>query len=209
MEHFDSSIKNIVSEIKKRGLPEPAFVIGRTGANIEMLENTGGFDYTAASSLPEIARKFHMKKRKITLIGGGSLEWTPKFLVDFALTNELKGSHICLHDIDEKALNLMYRLGKKIIKEAGNDFYLSSTTSLEEALEDTNYVILFISTGGLATMRHDLEIPSKYGIYQSVGDTVGPGGLSRALRNIPVVVGIAKKWNTCVRMLGSSITLTL
>jgi len=135
----------------------------------------------------------HVKKRKITLIGGGSLEWTPKLLVDFALTNELKGSHICLHDIDEKALNLMYCLGKKIIKETGNDLHLSGTTSLEEALEDTNYVILFISTGGLATMRYDLEIPVKYGIYQSVGDTVGPGGLSRALRNIPVVVDIAKK----------------
>jgi len=102
-----------------------------------------------------------MKRRKITLIGGGSLEWTPKLLVDLALTDELKGSHICLHDIDEKALNLMHRLGKKIIKEAGNDSHLSSTTSLEEALEDTNYVILSISAGGLATMRYDLEIPSK------------------------------------------------
>ena len=134
-----------------------------------------------------------MKRIKITLIGGGSLEWTPKLLVDLALTDELKGNHICLHDIDKEALSLMHRLGKKIIKEAGNDFHLSSTTSLEEALEDTNYVILSISAGGLATMRYDLEIPLKYGVYQSVGDTVGPGGLSRALRSIPVVVRIAKK----------------
>ena len=60
VEHFNLSIKNILSEIKKRGLPEPAFVVGRTGAEIKMLENVGGFDYTAASSLPEVARKFHM-----------------------------------------------------------------------------------------------------------------------------------------------------
>ncbi len=59
-EHFNSSIKSILSEIKKRGLPEPAFVVGRTGAAIKMLENVGGFDYTAASSLPKIARKFHI-----------------------------------------------------------------------------------------------------------------------------------------------------
>jgi tagatose-1,6-bisphosphate aldolase non-catalytic subunit AgaZ/GatZ len=60
VEHFNLSIKNILSEIKKRKLPEPAFVVGRTGAEINMLENVGGFDYTAASSLPEVARKFHM-----------------------------------------------------------------------------------------------------------------------------------------------------
>jgi len=134
-----------------------------------------------------------MKRRKITLIGGGSLQWTPKILVDFVLTDELKGYQICLHDIDEEALSLMHRLGKKIIREAKGNFHLISTTSLGEALQDADYVILSISTGGLDTMRYDLEIPLKYGIYQSVGDTVGPGGLSRALRNIPVVVGIAKK----------------
>ena len=100
-----------------------------------------------------------MKRRKITLIGGGSLQWTPKILVDFVLTDELKGYQICLHDIDEKALNLMHCLGKKIIREAKGNFHLIGTTSLEEALEDTNYVILSISTGGLATMRYDLEIP--------------------------------------------------
>jgi len=60
VEHFNSSIKSILSEIKKRGLPEPAFIVGRTGAEINMLENVGGFDYTAASSLPEVARKFHL-----------------------------------------------------------------------------------------------------------------------------------------------------
>ena len=49
-----------------------------------------------------------------------------------------------------------------------------------------------ITTGGLPTMALDLDIPEKYGIYQSVGDTVGPGGLSRALRNVPVMVGIAR-----------------
>lgn len=60
VEHFSLSIKGILSEIKKRKLPEPAFVVGRTGAEIKMLENVGGFDYTAASSLPKIARKFHI-----------------------------------------------------------------------------------------------------------------------------------------------------
>jgi len=134
-----------------------------------------------------------MRKEKIALIGGGSLLWAPKLLVDFVLTDELQGSQMCLHDIDEKALTLIYRLGRKIIEEAKRDFYLTSTPLLEEALEDASYVILCISIGGNTTMRYDLEIPLRYGIYQSVGDTVGPGGLSRALRSIPVAVDICKK----------------
>jgi len=134
-----------------------------------------------------------MMNKKITFIGGGSLQWAPKILVDFVLTKELEGWRLCLHDIDKEALERMERLGRKIFEEAKGDFYLESTLSLEEALEGADFVILSISTGGLATMRYDLEIPLKYGVYQSVGDTVGPGGLSRALRNIPVVVDIAKK----------------
>src|SRR5205823_2951733 len=54
------------------------------------------------------------------------------------------------------------------------------------------FVVVTITTGGLETMRLDLDIPERYGIYQSVGDTVGPGGLSRALRNVPAMVGIAR-----------------
>ena len=58
--HFRESISKILAELRKRKLPEPAFVVGRTGAKIEMLENVGGFDYTAASSLPQIAKEFNM-----------------------------------------------------------------------------------------------------------------------------------------------------
>jgi len=57
-EHFRQSIASILAELERRDLPRPAFVVGRTGALIEMLENTGGFDYTAASVLPAIAREF-------------------------------------------------------------------------------------------------------------------------------------------------------
>jgi alpha-galactosidase/6-phospho-beta-glucosidase family protein len=70
---------------------------------------------------------------------------------------------------------------------------IRKTLSLDEALQGADFVILTISTGALEAMRHDIEIPEKYGIYQSVGDTVGPGGLARALRNIPVVVSIAQR----------------
>jgi len=130
---------------------------------------------------------------KITIIGGGSYTWGPTLIRDIVTTEELKGSKVVLHDIDHESLTLIYNLGKKIIEENHLEFEIEKTTELEEALKGADFVILTISTGGLEAMRYDLEIPEKYGIYQSVGDTVGPGGLSRALRNIPVIVGIAKE----------------
>jgi alpha-galactosidase len=69
---------------------------------------------------------------------------------------------------------------------------LISTTDEAEALEDADFVIVTISTGGFETMAKDLEIPLKYGVNQTVGDSVGPGGLARALRSIPVMVEIAR-----------------
>jgi alpha-galactosidase/6-phospho-beta-glucosidase family protein len=67
-----------------------------------------------------------------------------------------------------------------------------TTTNQRDALDGADYVVVSISTGGFKSMRQDLEIPERFGIRQSVGDTVGPGGVMRALRNIPVLVGIAR-----------------
>ena len=69
---------------------------------------------------------------------------------------------------------------------------ISSTTDQKAALEGADFVIVTISTGGFDSMAVDLEIPARYGIRQSVGDTVGPGGINRSLRNIPVLVGVAE-----------------
>jgi alpha-galactosidase len=112
-------------------------------------------------------------------------------LRDIAATKDLSGK-IVLHDIDPAALEDLRRLGRKIMSVAGADFTVEATTDLNEALRDAEFVIVTITTGGLEAMRHDLDIPRKYGIYQAVGDTVGPGGLARALRNIPVMVEIAR-----------------
>jgi alpha-galactosidase len=130
---------------------------------------------------------------KIVLIGGGSFSWGPTFLRDIFTTPELRGSTIVLEDINPESLDLVYRLGQKMLADFHLDFRLEKTTDLDEALQGADIVVLSITTGGLASMRRDIEIPAKYGIRQSVGDTVGPGGLARALRNIPVVAAIARK----------------
>jgi alpha-galactosidase/6-phospho-beta-glucosidase family protein len=134
-----------------------------------------------------------MPQSKIVIIGGGSYQWGPTFLRDIFLHPKLQGSHVVLHDIDPDPLDLIFHLGQKLINRLQCEFTLQKTLSLDEALQGADFVILTISTGGLETMRHDIEIPEKFGIFQSVGDTVGPGGLSRALRNIPVVHAIARR----------------
>ena len=130
---------------------------------------------------------------KIVIIGGGSYSWGPTFMRDFFATPELAGSTIVLQDIAQDRMDLVYALGKKMLDDFKLDFHLERTLSLDEALKGADFVILTITTGRLEAMRNDLEIPAKYGIKQSVGDTTGPGGLSRALRNIPVVAEIGRK----------------
>ncbi len=129
---------------------------------------------------------------KIAVIGGGSYQWGTKIIQDVALNEDLRGSVLTLHDIDPEALDDLYRWGEKMAGLAGADLTLEKTGDLDEALRGADFVVLCISTGGLDAMAHDIEIPARYGVIQTVGDTVGPGGLFRALRNIPVVVDIAR-----------------
>jgi alpha-galactosidase len=130
---------------------------------------------------------------KIVIIGAGSYSWGPTFLRDIFITDALKGSTITLHDIDAERLDLIFQLGQKMLADNKLNFSIEQTLVLDEALAGADFIILTITTGGLETMRPDLEIPWKYGIRQSVGDTVGPGGISRALRNIPVVAEMAQR----------------
>ena len=149
-------------------------------------------DGDSLGSVSLILKRFSlMAKTRICFVGGGSYNWMPKLLGDLALTRDLEGS-IVLHDLNPSALEDIQRYGRKAVSQAGTNFSIETTTDLERSLEGAEFVVVTITTGGLDTMAADLGIPEKYGIYQSVGDTVGPGGLSRALRNVPVLVGIAR-----------------
>jgi alpha-galactosidase len=129
---------------------------------------------------------------RITVIGGGSYQWTPKLLVDFVNTSVLHDADVVLHDIDPRPLPRMVELAQHLATLRGVSLTARSTTDRREALRNADFVVVNISTGGFASMRHDLEIPDRYGVKQSVGDTVGPGGIMRALRNIPVFFDLAR-----------------
>jgi len=129
---------------------------------------------------------------KIAFIGGGSVQWTPKLATDLALNETLAGADLVLHDIDADALESLKRACERIVEQVDGNLNLTITTDRAEALRDADFVILCIGIGGLAAMRNDLEIPERYGIYQAVGDTVGPGGLARGLRHVPFAVQVAR-----------------
>ncbi len=95
-------------------------------------------------------------------------------------------------DIDADSLPLMEEVASHIAKCRGIGMTARATTDLSSSLDGAEVVIIALSVGGFASMRHDLEIPARYGIRQPVGDSVGPGGISRALRSVPVVVEVAR-----------------
>jgi len=123
---------------------------------------------------------------KITLVGGGSYSWTHGVLSNLLSNKRLDGSTIVLHDLNPEPLGLMYQLALKYKEMTGTRVTFEQTTDQAAAFDGADYILVTISTGGLRTMRVDLEVPEKYGIFHTVGDTVGPAGLSRTLRNVPV-----------------------
>jgi alpha-galactosidase len=134
-----------------------------------------------------------MSNAKFVLIGGGSYAWTPTLITDIALNPNLKGLHVVLQDINSEALKTLTELCRKISDSFGADLKIEGTTDLDSALRGADFVGLTISTGGQDADQKDMAIPYRYQIVQTVGDTTGPGGWSRALRNIPVVVDIIRK----------------
>jgi alpha-galactosidase len=129
----------------------------------------------------------------ITIVGGGSPKWSPRLLNDILLLDELDGAQIRLFDIDRKAAERIKALVDKLVEKHGRKTRFTVTTDEETAYRGTRYVIITINTGGLEATRNDIEIPEKYGILQTVGDTAGPGGWNRAIRNIPVFMRIARQ----------------
>ena len=129
---------------------------------------------------------------QVTIIGGGSYQWTPELMADLFGTESLRGMHLVLEDIDPAPLVKMEALAEKLSADMDAKATVATTTDQRRALDGADFVIVTISTGGFESMGLDLDIPARYGIRQSVGDTVGPGGINRGLRNVPVMAGIAR-----------------
>jgi alpha-galactosidase len=134
---------------------------------------------------------------KVVIVGGGSFQWVPTLVTDLALTPSVRGAEIVLEDIDASRLARTVPLARHLSELTGACFTVSATTDQREALAGADFVMVNITTGGFESMALDLDIPWRYGVRQPGGDTLGPGGISRALRNVPVMVGIARDMEEC------------
>ena len=104
----------------------------------------------------------------------------------------LRETHIVLEDVDEPVLDKTLRLVQLMISQNQLNATVSATTHQKEALRGADFVICAIQVGGLAAWQLDMDIPRKYGVIQEVGDTLGPGGIFRALRHIPPTLSVLK-----------------
>ncbi|MDP7636345.1 MAG: hypothetical protein QF577_02225 [Phycisphaerae bacterium] len=136
-------------------------------------------------------------KPKIVIVGGGSNSWTPNIVRDMLLTDSLSNAEYVLFDINKQASDLTKAFLDKLAGRLGLTPRIVSTDNRTRALKDADYIIITISTGGLKAMAHDLAIPDEYGIYHPVGDTCGPGGWARFIRNFDVFVSLARDMNRC------------
>jgi alpha-galactosidase len=128
---------------------------------------------------------------RITLIGAGSVEFTRILLADLSAFPELADATIVLHDINPERLTTAERIAEDANRSAGARFRIESHLDRRAALEGADFVINEIQVGGLEATLRDFEIPKRYGLRQTIADTLGVGGVFRALRTIPVVLAIA------------------
>ena len=128
---------------------------------------------------------------KITMIGAGSIVFCKTLMMDIMATEALKDSTFALMSRTKPKLDRIEEFARRAVKENNLPAKITATLDRREALKDADYVINMIQVGGVDAFQRDYEIPMKYGVDQCIGDTMGPGGIFRALRTIPVVADIA------------------
>ncbi len=159
-----------------------------------------------------------MENLKIAYIGGGSRGWARTFMTDLALEPQLSGE-IRLYDIDRESALQNEKIGNDLRTrpEAVGKWNYRTCGSLRESLIEADFVVISILPGTFDEMESDVHMPERLGVYQSVGDTTGPGGIIRALRTLPMyrtiaesirefspdawVINYSNPMSLCVRML--------
>jgi alpha-galactosidase len=130
---------------------------------------------------------------KVTFVGAGSIEFTRNVVTDLCGYPEFRGGlHLSLYDISAERLAHAERLASRISAQSGAGATVSATRDRREALEGARYVINEVQVGGYDATRADFDIPARYGVRQTIGDTLGIGGIFRGLRTIPVTTALAR-----------------
>lgn len=135
----------------------------------------------------------YAKEIKIAYIGGGSRGWAWNLMNDLAKEEQISGQ-VALYDIDYEAAKCNEKIGNSLRnrEETKGEWTYSAVRELSDALKGADFVVISILPGTFDEMASDVHTPEQYGIYQSVGDTVGPGGIMRGLRAVPMFAEFAK-----------------
>ncbi|MFO7822176.1 MAG: alpha-glucosidase/alpha-galactosidase [Lentisphaeria bacterium] len=129
---------------------------------------------------------------KVTMMGAGS-GFTPRLVSDVVQIKGIEPGEVCLVDIDEKRLAAMEKyIGLVLEKHGATDWKVTATTERREVLKDSDYIVNCIEVSGAECVRFDNDIPLEYGVDQCIGDTIGPGGLFKGLRTVPVFLELLK-----------------
>jgi alpha-galactosidase len=151
----------------------------------------GHSEHTKSSETLSLAGTMN-RPIKITMMGAGS-GFTPRLITDVISISGNKGGTLALVDIDRNRLSTMHKLIKKLFAERGaTNWNVIASTDRTQMLPGSHYIVNCIEVSGLECVRFDNDIPAKYGVDQCIGDTIGPGGLFKALRTIPVWLGVLK-----------------
>ena len=129
---------------------------------------------------------------KIAVIGGGSVLWMPRLGCDMFMEESLDGSELVLVDIDPAAAKLVKSYLEECLRVLNRKWRVTIADE-DSALKGADCVVVSISTGGFEAMDKDYSVPEEFGVYHSVSDTTGPGGIFRSLRNAPVFIALAEK----------------
>jgi alpha-galactosidase len=126
---------------------------------------------------------------KVTIIGAGSVEFTRNVLADLCSYRELHGSvTIALHDIDPERLSLAEAVARQVAERTGAGYTVEAHADRRRAFDGADYLINEIQVGGYQATVTDFEIPKKYGVRQTIADTLGIGGIMRGIRTVPVMI---------------------
>ena len=129
---------------------------------------------------------------KITIIGAGSVEFTRSILADLCAYEELHGTlDVALHDIDAERLAYALLAAGQLIERSNAGYEVSAHESRASAFDGADYLINEIQVGGYPATRTDFDVPRKYGLRQTIADTIGIGGIMRGIRTIPVMIEMA------------------
>lgn len=129
---------------------------------------------------------------KLVMIGAGSTVFTPGLIADLTGSDALSDIEVALVDINPWAAETMVRYAERVAAERGARLRVSHASDRREALAGADFVTVTIAVGGARAWERDVRIPEQHGVWQTVGDSVGPGGVFRALRHAPELAAIAK-----------------